>query len=81
MPANRTAVFTAALTAAVTGLVALLGALHSDTAKAIVIATALVVVGAVTIVFLIGWQKYEARQDAKPKAARGKPATPAETRL
>lgn len=61
MPANRTAALSAAVTAGVTALITLLGALHSDTAKAIVISTALVCVAAVAIVFLHGAQKHEAR--------------------
>lgn len=76
MPANRTAALAAALTAVVTALVTLLGAIPSPTGKAIVVSVALVVLGAVAIVFLLGWQKHEARDASpKPRAVRTAPAS------
>lgn len=74
MPANRKAAITAVLGAAVTALVTLLGAIPSSTGKAIVVSVALVVAGAVAIVFLLGWQKHEARS-ANPASSQPQSGT------
>lgn len=58
MPANRTAALGAAATAVVTALVTLLGAVE-NVAQAIVVCVALLAVGAVAVVFLIGSQRSE----------------------
>lgn len=77
MPANRMAALGAAVTAGVTALVTLLGAIPSSTGKAIVVSVAIVVVGAVAIVFLLGWQKHEARTSTpKPRSTRTEPTSP-----
>lgn len=77
MQPNRAAVIGTILAALGAFLTALLGAFDSQTAKAIVAATALVVAGAVVIVYLIGWQKHEARQsDQAPTPASAPPDRP-----
>lgn len=58
MPANRTAALGAAATAVATALVTLLGAVE-NVAQAIVVCVALLAVGAVAVVFLIGSQRSE----------------------
>jgi len=69
IPANRSAALAGAVTACVTGLATLLGAIHSDTAKAVVLSVALVVVGGIVVVFLLGHQKYEERVSAMARSA------------
>lgn len=61
IPANRLAVLTGLLTAVAGFVVSLLGAVDTIE-KALVLCVALVVVGAVLIVYLLGWQKHEARK-------------------
>lgn len=61
MPANRTAALGAAATAIATTLATLLGAIET-TQQAIVVSVALVAVGAVVVVYLIGSQRYDKLQ-------------------
>lgn len=67
IPANRVAVLAGLLTAIGGFVASCLGAV--DTAeKAAVLCVALVVAGAVLIVYLVGYQKHEARQAGKVHA-------------
>lgn len=61
IPANRTAALGGALAAVAAALVTILGAVDT-TAQAIVVSVALVAVGAVVVVFLLGSQRHEAHQ-------------------
>lgn len=60
MAPNRIAALGTAATALVAAIVSLLGAVDT-TEKAIVVSVALVVAGLVAAVWLLGWQKVEAR--------------------
>lgn len=62
MPANRVAALSGVLAAIVAALVSLLGAFQSDTAKAIVVGVVVLAITALVIVYLLGYQKYEARK-------------------
>lgn len=69
MNTNRLAALSGVLTAVAGVVVTLLGAVDS-TSKAIVTSVGLVVIGAVLIVWLLGWQKHEARVvDSMPQVA------------
>lgn len=61
IPANRVAVLVALLTALGSFVAAVLGAVDS-LEKALVLCVALIVTGAVLVVWLLGWQKHEARK-------------------
>ena len=59
MPANRIVALGSALAAVGAFLLPILGVFHNDIAKAIVAATALIVFGAVAVMFLRGWSNWE----------------------
>lgn len=61
IPANRLAVLVGLLTALGSFIAAVLGAVDTIE-KALVLCVALVVSAAVLIVWLLGWQKHEARR-------------------
>lgn len=61
MQPNRIAVLTALVASVASAAVALLGAVDT-TAKAIVLSVAIFVFGLVIIVWLFGWQRYEAQK-------------------
>lgn len=60
---NRIAALSGALAAVAAALVTILGAVDT-TAQAIVVSVALIAVGAVVVVFLLGSQRHEDRQEA-----------------
>jgi uncharacterized membrane protein len=59
MPANRIVALGSALAAVGAFLLPILGVFENDIAKAIVAATALIVFGAVAVMFLRGWSNWE----------------------
>lgn len=62
---NRLTLITAALAAVATFVISLLDAFENETMKAVVCGVALVCLTALATVYVIGWQKFESRQQVE----------------